>query len=348
MIQPHLKKFDHGLLGAQEFMTYLKEDCIENYANVIKAIAFHSPSFDFEVDDSLLTILILADELQDWGRPVNLDIIEKIENFQLDDNLLEGEYNTERISNYSVLKQIHSKSLNLSRIKLPKNFRFKLKFPVNNLKMINLSNFETNLQLLYANCIKLEKSLFSPSYFKRLYEDNSPFENIYYGLSIPKEAKLELFDLLNNGTISMESPFRDYHAFLNKVLGELLFTSREVDAIKSFTFVSSSDQSIGLEMICRKNSFHGRIRSFCDSKVLELALMLLAELRFYNICIQKIAKFPTEPYPVEIGIEGFPEKNDFIKVLGKVQQKENFESFEYLRPIRDCVFSDGFFLLEKL
>ena len=347
-IEDQLKKLDHGLLGALEFITYLKNRCINHYTDVIRAIAFHSPSFNFEVDDKLLTVLILADELQDWGRPVNLTVLPKIHNFELCNNSLEGECNTECISNYSVLKQIHSKSQNLNRIRLPKNFSFKLRFPVNNLRMIELRNFEMNLQLLFNYCVSLEKSLFSPSLFTKLYESNSPFENIYYGLSIPKEIKMKILDLLDKETISSNSPFKSYHAFMNRALGELLFTPGEVDEIRSFTFKSSTDRLIRLEMDCSRGSFKGRIRSVRDSEVFELVLLLMAELRFYNICIQKITRFPSVPYPVDIGIEGFPEDSDLGKLLSKVRRIKDYESFEYLRPIRDCVFNDGFFLFEKM
>lgn len=342
-----LKELDHGLLSALEFISYLKQDHIRNYTNVIRAIAFHSPSFRSVVNERLLTILMIADELQEWGRPVNLAVIPKIKDLRLDDNLLEGEYNTKGISSYSILRQIYSKSRNLNRIRLPEDYRFELRFPLDNLIRIDFGEFENNLQILHDECVDLEQNLFNPSFFKKLYESNSAFENIYYGLSIPREIKTKVFNLLDDRNVSANSPFRNYHVFINRALYELLFTPNEIDRIRSFTFRSATDRSLMLEMACDRNTHSGQIKSVFDSEVRELGLMLLAELRFCNICVQKIVKFPSESYPVEIGIEGFPDNNDINKLLNMVEGLVSYESFEHLRPIRDCVANNGLFLFEK-
>jgi HD superfamily phosphodiesterase len=347
IIEKQLKDLDHGLLSALEFISYLKEGCIEHYTDVIRAIAFHSPSFSSKIEEKLLTILILADELQDWGRPVNLTVIPKISNFRFDNNSLGGKYNTEGVSNYSILRQIYGKSLNLNRIRLPGNFRFELIFPVNNLERMDFRTFENNLQILYNECINLEENLFNPSFFGKLYENKSSFENIYYGFFIPKEIKIKVFNFLKDESVSAYSPYRSYNVFINTDLCELLFASNEIERIRSFSFRSATDRSIVLEANSDANIHKGQIKSIFDSKLHELALMLLAELRFYNICVQKIVKFPSECYPVEIGIESFPSDNDISKLSNKVKKLSNYESLGHLRLIRDCISNNGLFLFER-
>jgi len=345
-IECQLEELDHGLLGALEFMSYLKEGSIEKYADVIRTIAFHSPSFSSEVDERLLAILLLADEFQDWGRPVNLTLIPKIDNFRLADNLLEGQYNTEGISSYSILRQIYGKNRNLSRLKLPKNFRLEFTFPLSNLKKLDLGEFENGLQILFNECMKLEKSLFDPSTFKKFYESASVFESIYYGSSIPQEFKRRIIMLLNRKEIGQNSPFQAYHFFVSPMISEALFTPREVDTMRYFAFRSGINGKVKLEMICDGNTYKGTIQSVQNPKACELTLMLLTELRLCNICIQKLLKFPSEPYPVEIGIEGFPDDTEIRKLLGKIKEIRSYEPFEYLSSIRDCAFNNGFFLFE--
>jgi HD superfamily phosphohydrolase YqeK len=345
-INKQLEELDHGLLSALEFISYLKGNYLKNYKDVIRAIAFHDPSFGFETDEKLLTILILADELQDWGRPVNRTLMPKITNFRLKNNVLKGNFDTEKVSDYSVLRQIYSKSLNLSRIRLPTNYRFMLRFPLQNLTVINFKEFAMSLQTLYKKCIKLEERLFEPSFFKKLYEGNSMFENIYYGLSIPKEIKDKIHNLLDYGSISSSSPSTDYNILMNEDQSELLFVSSDIDKIDNFTFRSNPKDSIVLEITNSGIKHTGQLKSISDQKVNDLALFLIAEVRFYNICIQKIVKFESKPYPVEIGIEGFPNTGEISRLLKKVKKIGNSKLLEHLRPIRDSISDRGVFLFE--
>jgi predicted HD phosphohydrolase len=347
-IEPPLNELDHGLLGASEFMTYLKGGHVNVYKDVIRAIAFHSPSFSMKASEKLLFILILADELQDWGRPINLVVIPKIHDLTLDNNILKGEYNTKGVPNYSILKQIYSKSRNLGRLVSPRSFTFGLIFPAENLQMIDLKTFESNLQALFGHCIHLEKSLFAPQHFKKLYESNSQFERIYYGLSIPREVKTRLSYLLHTNTFTSHSFFESLHVFCNRSLGELLFSSDKVGEVRAFAFNSSRSNSIQLELLDDVSSHKGIIKSIHDPEVHKLELALLAELRFHNICVQKITRFPSEPYPVEMGIEGFPDSKDVNSALNKVKGSKSFASLDCLRPIRDSIFNEGVFLFEKL
>jgi hypothetical protein len=346
-IDDQLRELDHGLLSALELISYLKEDHIERYKDTIRAVALHSPSSGSQVNEKMLTVLILADELQDWGRPVGQDIIPKIDPFRFDNNVLESEYDTKALRNYSILRQIHGKNLNLCRIRLPKNFALKVTFAVKNFSKLRFDKFENDLQALYDTCVTMEKDLFDPCHFVKLYNSSSPSENIYYGFTIPEETKTKVFDLLQSRTLTANSPFSNHHIFINAGLCELLLVPNDLEKITAFSFRSARDCSIVLQMDSDVDSRTGHIKSMLDPKVKELAMTLLAELRFYNIGFQKIANFPTEPYPIEIGIEGFPVDDDIKKTASKVRKLKSCEFLGQLRAIRDSAFTDGLFLFEE-
>jgi hypothetical protein len=211
--------------------------------------------------------------------------------------------------------------------------------------VINFKEFAMSLQTLYKKCIKLEERLFEPSFFKKLYEGNSMFENIYYGSSIPREIKDKIHNLLDYGSISSSSPSTDYNILMNENQSELLFVSSDIDEIDNFTFRSNPKGSIVLEMTNSGIQHTGQLKSISDKEVNDLALFLIAEARFYNICIQKIVKFESKPYPVEIGIEGFPNTGEISRLLKKVKKIGNSELLEHLRQIRDSISDRGVFSL---
>ena len=89
-----IKDFDHGLLSAFEFLTYLKNDVgiYDKYKSVITDIAYHTTwgKTPISSENKTLILLILCDEIQDWGRPNNYNQIpiSKIDPFIIGDNEL--------------------------------------------------------------------------------------------------------------------------------------------------------------------------------------------------------------------------------------------------------------------
>jgi hypothetical protein len=353
-----LKELDHGTLSSLEFISYLEqsEKLFEKYMEVIKAIAFHHPPNIERINsmqEKILSILILADELQDWGRPVGhltyISFMPKIEKFKLDDYVLQGEYYAKNIPGFSTLRQVHGKTPNLKRIQLPKDFDFNLKFFPGDFNELDLQKVQRTLQVLFNKCRELEGSLFHPPHFKKLYENNSVFEKEYYGRPIPKKAKLKLYELLKDKELSLRSPFENLRLFFDDVIKELLITSGSISTAKHFQFRSSSSGFIKLELVSESNDiFQGEIKSIHDPEVLDLVMSLLSEIRFFNICVQKIAKFQATKYPIKIGFEGFPRNGDLTRVSKETQETEiNLRHCsELLRKLRDCIFNEGIFFFK--
>jgi hypothetical protein len=348
------KEFDHGILSALEFTSYLRqgENLIKKYEEVIRAIAFHTSLGMRKISASkekILSVLILADELQDWGRPSGssgvFSFIPKIEKFRLDDFTLQGEYKTKNIPEFSTLKQIYGKAPSLTRIKLPKNFDFSITFPLDNFDEIDLQEAEKSLGKLFKKCVELERSLFLPSHFRKLYQNNSVFECEYYGKSIPKRIKLGLAASLSRDELFF--PCCDFRLFFNDVTKELFITSSNINEIRHFQFESSSSGFIGLRLLSKSGEIEGCIKSVYDEKVLDLAMRLLSEIRFFNVCVQKIAKFRMKEYPVHIGMEGFPMKKDIETAEKEAEETKLDEHFNLLVKLRDSIRNGDLFVFQE-
>lgn len=126
-----LREMNHGLLSAIELKASLRnEKSVEKYSDAIRAIALHDSDFRTSIDvidDPLVGLLIISDELQDWGRPTDqsVAVIPRIEDFEVLDGHLSGVFNAKQNGNFSILKQISSKMNNLGRLSVDSN---RLKF----------------------------------------------------------------------------------------------------------------------------------------------------------------------------------------------------------------------------
>jgi hypothetical protein len=352
-----MRELDHALLSSLEFASYLEKNkgLIEKYIQVMKAIALHSPSNCRRISslrEKSLAVLVLADELQDWGRPIEplsrFSFVPKIEEFKLESYRLEGRYETKKIVGFSTLKQISGKTPSLTRIRMEPKFNFNLKFSFDDFEDIYIDQIENSLQQLFNKCHELERSLFHPSYFNSLYKNNSVFENEYYGKSIPRKDKLKLFELLNANELPSKSPFRNFRLLSNSTINELLIINIKIDQIRNFQFQSSSSGVIELRLVTESNDvFDGEIRRINDHRVFELAMFLLSEIRFFNICIQKLARFRAKKYPAQIGFEGFPTNPDLLETMKNTKETRLPEYCRLLISLRDSVFNEGIFFFKS-
>jgi len=67
-IEPYLDEYNHGIVGAIEFLRYVNEDVREEYAQAIQTIAFHDEEIDRRIVFSqapVLAVLVLCDAMQD-------------------------------------------------------------------------------------------------------------------------------------------------------------------------------------------------------------------------------------------------------------------------------------------
>ncbi len=122
-----IEKYDHGLLGALEFLEHRGRLGNQRSAQILDTIGLHQFS-DVEVRFSeypLAALLILCDDLQDWGRSTGY--MEEITLYQIDDFSysyaeVKGTFKYQDIDGFSCLQQVHGKKQNLQRLVLDKSF----------------------------------------------------------------------------------------------------------------------------------------------------------------------------------------------------------------------------------
>jgi len=196
-----LYKRNHGIYSALEFIYHLKNDetIVKKYKEVINAIAIHDSACKSMVDiqeNKIASILIISDELQDWGRISvgGSKTIDRIERFEVKDNAISVEFPHIKDQNFSPLKQISGKMRNLERLKLNKNdLNIYLKFNTSNFILININEYQEILKILYE--ISDNKNIINPLTNAEL--SNSPyFERRLYGISLSDDIKNEVYDSL--------------------------------------------------------------------------------------------------------------------------------------------------------
>lgn len=121
---------NHGVLSALELMRFVKSDPIESNPalfNALQAVALHDGAINVSIRFSELpvaAILIISDELQEWGRPVGfgrLPALSEIAGFTLSDRI-SGVLDYKSNEKFSCLRQIESKLESLHRLVLDGGF----------------------------------------------------------------------------------------------------------------------------------------------------------------------------------------------------------------------------------
>jgi hypothetical protein len=343
-----LREMNHGLLSAIEFKVFLKDNkSIEIYSDVIRAIALHDSDFRTPIDvidDPIVGLLIIADELQDWGRPTDQDIvvIPRIEDFELMDGHLRGAFIAKDYGNFSLLKQISSKMNNLSRLRVDSN-RLKLDFRYNlkGFEKIDHNNFQHLLQILFNS---VDKALMNPSNNIDLSE-SAYFEKSFFGLEITMSVKEALYRKLKIG--SKKSIFTNMNIYLNEDLSEMILTDKVLGEIEAIVLSNENDSKISAKIVEGKRIINGNIYSSTSPETMEFSRFIAAEIRFINYLIHEIGGSKVEGIPNFPKLEGLAEPfvlkqvrdqlgNDFSVIYEKLK----------LRSVIDCLKNRACFLFK--
>jgi len=331
--------YDHGMLSALEFITYLtdKEEIYDNYSEVIQDIAYHSPIYDKKInieENKRLTILILADEIQDWGRPNNYGQmpISKIHPFEIQDNLIICNFIIDDPTNYSLLRQLHGKIENLKRIDLKDKLNVEFKYLYSNYALINTNLFIEDLKALYDYCLKME-DIFDSNNNPHFYEDDYESEEIYYGYNIESKHKLDLRDKLSNYNLN-KFILNNKKIWMNVNCNEALITDENVEVIEELK-IKGNKRTFNVYLGDRSGNLNNASEN--DDMLSELKSMI----RFINAIIVKITRYLDRPYPYELGIEKFPNSLELNEVYQRVGVGSHFGN---LRKISRAVSSNGLFI----
>jgi len=237
-----IKNMNHGVFSSIEFVNYLDNfELSIKYANVIRAIGLHDSFFTNIVDviqEPVLGILILADELQDWGRPTISGgaLIPRIDEFLLKDNLIQGTFPVNIDHNFSVFKQITGKMKNLQRLRLNKNlFSVNVNFQLPQFFAIKTSSYLKILSQIHS--VQEDIEIINPDFNKDLKVEG--YEQKVYGLSCDLEQKKQFFEyILNKEYVKIIDP--DLVLYYNNY-NELIQSTYKLNTYSTLKIENNSD-----------------------------------------------------------------------------------------------------------
>ncbi len=226
---------NHGVLSAMEFLQYLRPERVATFKRSLDAIMFHDSEFDIAVEmtkNKILALLILADEMQDWGRPASFEqepTISEIREFELSNNSVTGKFVWDQKSVLSPLRQLYSKQKSLKRIKLidlERELTVNLSFELPVYSVFDHAGFLDKMQQLF---ISWEMK---PDILNVYYMNIDAYQKLYYGAVGGSERKL-VSDLAQHKLVSTIGNPKLYYSFPRK---EILLISSDCGQPKEINF----------------------------------------------------------------------------------------------------------------
>ena len=334
-----LREYDHGLIGAIEFSDYIHQKKVKNFKELLHAIVFHSPSTTLPAElrkSPTIAVLILSDELQDWGRPVGIErqpAVPSIGDFHMTPKGISGVWKWGNWISISPLRQVFSKMKNLERVIWPTSLNVDLSFMLPNYSNFSIGKFEGVLGKIVDYCQKNR-----PDCIKSLcssWQKNKEMFHSYYGRLTPRSDNL--FEFLE---VSQTD---------SKIMNSIYFDSRREEALATETNLGKlsnikleiSSSLIGLILSGQKGSRRGRLLAESDEIVEKPLRSFLAKMIvFHGI----VARIPREEDEGLLSTYPYPSLDLTEKALAIVGFKEKASTLvEDLRGLRRCMLEDGFF-----
>ena len=312
-IDEMIKDMNHGIYSAIEFMKYLNNnDIFKKYSKVIRSIAMHDSAFSNEVDiekDPILAILILADELQDWGRPsiVTDFIIPRINNFNLDGRNLSGVFPEYVDKEYSLLKQICSKMNNLKRLLVDDDIiNINIRFSLSKFLNIDINQYSVFITQLFE--LVTDDHLLDPEY-NIVFSDNSEYEKKLYGLIVNMNNKKLIYDLIKNKKLLYESPLNEYDFYLNNNKNELICSNIDLSNVTDILLTNNNDNKLSLNIYDEDKYVKISLNDYKDSNTRRIFECIIYKMRIINYMIFLITDTFKKLPPEAIKIEGLCYRN---------------------------------------
>jgi hypothetical protein len=341
----HLEHFAHSIVGGIEFLDYVRNN--QSFGPVLEAIVFHDSHFRVEINfdrNPLLTILVIADELQDWGRPIAFQeeaLIPELGNMKISSQTLWAELDYARESSLSPFRQAGSKLQSLRRVNLgASGLRV-------NIRMI-LPHYDViDLRRLTGGIVKL----WSPSRLESLALPSDAgqewFMQRYYGTTVSQATHASIMKGLGDGTLEQLSPLAQFDAYLNRSRTELILVNKQVghpNAIDLKTEGSKFSVTIQSE---RESFVH-----LCgpeDERWKTMAEFLAEEMRIFS-------RLSASESRVESDADYLPRFGDFLARPDSIRARLTQAGFEpdelaivdELRNIRNALSEGGLFIIDTI
>ena len=223
-----LNERNHGIYSALEFIYHLKkeEKIIKKYKDVINAIAIHDSACSSIIDiakDKIASILIISDELQDWGRISvgGTKTVDRIERFEVKDNVISGDFPHIKDQNFSTIKQISGKMKNFRRLNIKEDaLKIHINFNTSSFLRINLSDYQEVLMNLYE--LSENKNIINPL-TNTVISDSPHYERKLYGLKLNNDIKNEVYESISKYKIISDKKYLYLNIDNNETIFSILF-----------------------------------------------------------------------------------------------------------------------------
>jgi len=328
-----LQSFNHGLVGALEFLSYVKDQ--RKYAPVVEAIAFHDTDFPHEVkfqEKKILAVLILSDEMQDWGRPMYFEqepVIAEIKNFVINENTVQGCFDLSEGHMISPLRQVHGKLRNLSRIVTDRaDFKFQLSFLLPTYASFDFSKFEKLLQSVYdihPNMMELPAGI-----------SEELFLEDYYGARLTKEERCEITDTLSQKKLVSSSPFNTAVLYIDEARREVLQLPKSLGRLKEM-IINNRSGSFSLELKGEDGIQDGYLYAQNESLGLVVCKKIVGEILVFHSILADLRKLTLAP------VSFYLTSTDMKNILDKEKIPFENEVIDKIAGIHKCLQNSGLF-----
>lgn len=331
---------EHSVVGAMEFLDYV--DNPDQYLQVIEAIVFHDSSFQRKIslrDSPVLATVVIADELQDWDRPVGYEhtsAIQSIEPFEIGEGLIRGRMEASTTLSFSPLRHVVSKMRSLKRIVVNAPLRFELEIALPKYDEIPFAE----LQALASQLLILRtKQGVNVQDMLHVEESDEVFQSAYYGVTVSDAISQSIIKHLES---------EDGLPIIN---GKLLFDQDRFEILhlseagepKSFV-ITSNDESIELDLRFSGRTSRGNLSDMTDSTAKSAAETLIGLVRALNVLLRSQKSAPREEFRE---LEFLVEPNEAYRILLELGLENRSSSVKLLRGIRSTVFHRGLFCFTK-
>jgi hypothetical protein len=330
------KAHEHSVIGAMEFLDYV--DNPDQYIKVIEAVVFHDSSFNRKIslrDSPILATLVMADELQDWDRPIGYEhasAVQSIEPFELSDRLIRGRMEASATRSYSPLRQIVSKMRSLSRIVADAPLKFELEIALPKYDEIPL----TELQALALELLSLrtEQGL-NISDLLQIKDSDAAFQKAYYGVTISDATSKSIIASLKSID---KRPIISGTFLFDQERSEILHLAKREEP-KSFV-INTREQNIELDLTTSGGTSRGNLNDMTNSTTRSTAEMFIGLVRTLNVLLRSRKDAPPEEFNELEYLVGYDEA---CRILKELDLASSSSSVKLLRGIGSTIFQEGLF-----
>jgi hypothetical protein len=340
-----LEGFAHNVVAGIEFLDYVKD--AKRFFPVLEAIVFHDSNSCSEaiIDRTpLLALLIIADEFQDWGRPVPLQeeaLIRDLGDVKISNGVVSGELDYRPESILSPFRQAKSKLHNLKRLNLqPWRMHVALRMVLPKYDVADLLGLENTIARLWNEDRAELVSLSSD-------EGQQLFMERYYGTKISQEIHAKVIEDLATNRLPKSFITSKFDALVSVLRSELVLIDKSIGCPEALTLMCGEEGRF--ELIAEgRQTVKAQLHGTGDSEWKEMAGYLAEEMRIFNRLVSaeelRTQKNAFLPY---LGDYFLPPANVKTRLKSLGFESSDLAFIDRMRDFRRAMSEGGLFILDS-